>query len=269
MSRPTPDRSDLTANAAVRSTSPGSATGEPTRRRRTAARICADDHAAPPAPVPTERPARRPAPGHDRAYFRSQSQGGKAARSGANGEQRVDDLLTELGLHPQAKSRITGARLSGKAQILDNACYVPELEGLVKALPTTAGKVNVVVSVKTQQSRGSAEQKLAAEIDDLSDFSDKEGLPAVLVLNTPVFTAGQMRELRARAEEAAIAILTVEELRAGKLPLAAMRIHALREPLRNAAVLADLNQLRRELSPVQRGWMKRQDIRDAVSQATN
>jgi hypothetical protein len=83
-------------------------------------------------------------------------------------------------------------------------------------------------------------------------------------LSTPVFTARQMREIRARAEHATIAVLTLEELRAGRLPVAALRTYALREPLRNPARLAELDQRRAELSPVERGWMLRQDLREAV-----
>ena len=270
MSRSLPDRSDPTASmTTARSSQPGSAESAPTLRRRTNAdRIPADGSAAPSAqacPV-TARKGQRPSTAHTKAY-RSQSQGAKATQSGAATELRVNELLTQQGLRPQPLARVTGTRLSGEGQILDNCCFLDDLKGIITPIAGPDGPINVVVSVKAQYSLGSLKQKLPTEIDDLGHFTDTTGLPAVLVLSAPVLRENFVRELEQRARQSGIALITFAQLKSGAWSSAVLRAHILREPLRNAARLEELRQLNTQLTDAEFGWMDRERTRAAVTAA--
>lgn len=192
---------------------------------------------------------------------RSRTQGALATRSGLRTERRVTQLLTELKHFPQPYARITGTRLSGKGQILDNACWLDGLDGSVTPLYTDGGLVNMLISVKTQFVAGTAEQKIATEIGDLGHMTDTTGTPCCLVLHAPGFTLGQMFEIYRRAELAGVAVVTIEELEDGLMPAAVLAVQLAREELRNPFSLAKIVRTGKKLSPTALGYLEREYIR--------
>lgn len=105
--------------------------------------------------------------------------------------------------------------------------YRPDAAGLVPTLHRYArmrmadapGRppLNCLLSVKSQNTPGSAKQKIFTEIDDLAGVCDTERLVAAVILQGDYLDAGLIAAAKSRGEVAMVAVLTELEVRQGFL----------------------------------------------------
>lgn len=149
---------------------------------------------------------------------------------------RVEAQMVELAnaVHGHVCWRRPGVsslrRNTGDGYMPDAVGVLPELDPLVgRFIPDTPGRrpYNFLLSVKSQNTTGSAKQKILTEITDLAGVCDTTGLVAAVVLQGSHIDRSLIAAAKETGRRDMVAVLTADELGAGDLP-AALLHHARR-----------------------------------------
>lgn len=164
--------------------------------------------------------------GHYPAEIRKNA---KAQDAGAQVEGRIVDLVNSVhGLICWRRPGVSSLhRNTGDGYRPDAVGVLPGLDPLVgRFAADTPGKpaYNWVLSVKSQNTTGSASQKIFTEIEDLAGVCDTTGLAGAVVLEGTHIGPALIAAAKRRGKRDMVAVLTADEVAAGLLPDAVLRV---------------------------------------------
>jgi len=146
----------------------------------------------------------------------------KCLDSGARQEERMVRLARKV--HGDLWWRAPGIsslrRNTGEGYRPDAAGLLPTLTRYARVRPADSpGKPpwNCFLSVKSQNTGGSAKQKILTEIDDVAGVCDRDRVVAALILQGRALDPGLVAAAKAKGEIAMVAVLTEDEVGAGLL----------------------------------------------------
>lgn len=162
----------------------------------------------------------------------------KPLDQGFRNEQKVMDHLCKQGVDTWRNPGARLQRLTAKGLVPDLGVRLPALERLVAPqTPQVSGRpqYNALGSVKSQSTSGSAEGKIPGEIMDMALASDLTGVPAFVIIDSVVYTNGQLESWKALGEQQQVVVMTTEELHPGALEAALVSMARRRRSLQTRA----------------------------------
>lgn len=144
----------------------------------------------------------------------------KPLDQGARFEHAVKESLRDQGVDVWRNPGIRAKRLSDKGMVPDYGAHLPALDRYVdRVVPAISGRpqYNVIGSLKSQTVSGSAEHKISTEIMDMAWGADVDRVVPFVVIDSSIFTWGQIAGWKALGDLEMVVVLTSEELTAQRL----------------------------------------------------
>lgn len=144
----------------------------------------------------------------------------KPLDSGARFEHETKVRLQRQGIDVWRNPGIRLKRLSDKGLVTDYGAYLDVLSTIVEErVPEISGRprYNVIGSLKSQTTEGSAEHKISTEIIDMAWAADSSRTVPFVVIDSKVFSVGQIAQWKELGKMEMVVVLMADELTGTRL----------------------------------------------------